>query len=163
MFKPNKLLLSAGLRQLEARTSLQTGTTSTAPGCHHHYCHHHLRRRHHHHRLLLSKTNNLNLRRHLTKSWRFAYIPLRLGAPARLKWKKYIGSIFSRLFASNAPDLFILKTINCNFLPSVPQRFPNLKGWSRLGGQLGERLSLERKVTREVIFWSKSTGFHFQE
>ena len=50
MFKPNKLLLSAGLRQLEASTSLQTGTTSTAPGCHHHYCHHHLRRRHHHHR-----------------------------------------------------------------------------------------------------------------
>ena len=52
------------------------------------------------------KTNNLNLRRHLTKSWRFAYIPLRLGAPARLKWEIYIGSIVSRLFASNEPGLF---------------------------------------------------------
>ena len=62
------------------------------------------------------KTNNLNLRRHLTKSWRFAYIPLRLGAPADLKWAIYIGSIFSRLFASNEPGLLKVKTINCNFL-----------------------------------------------
>ena len=115
MFKPDKLLLSAGLRQLEASTSLQTRTTSTAPGCHHHYCHHHL----HHHRfsivviiIVISRVimfrevqqpqskeashKILTLRVHSTASWSTCTFKVR-----NIHWVN-----FSRLFASNEPGLF---------------------------------------------------------